>query len=531
MDRRVRRAGKDLGYDTAAGTAAEERQLATIGTSVRFRHPLVRSAVYYGASLSERQRVHAALASATSLTRDPERRAWHRGAATSGSDESVADELQCAGDRAGRRGAWSAAATFFARAAALSVEETARAERFLSGASASCTAGAAGRAQALLDEAAAFAPDDRHMRGLVQRVQGRIYHLLRQPAEATSALLAAATDVAALDIRLARDILVEAIVQAQINGQLAPGGATRVDVARIAEALPLPQGHPCTPGDLVLDADAVLQLKGLATAAPLLRQAIDAVRRDTSGSSEMFQWLGAVCADATILADDVGLNELAWQMESRARNEGAVIPLALALSHAGGSELVAGNLMVAERCFIELAAIVEARGFSWTLGSLLVSAWRGQAWQTYALMDVVAAEAARQGQGYQLVFADYARCVLELGLGHYHEAYATLNARTEDTSQLKFALADLVEAAYRSGEHRAAECQLERLAELSAISPSSRNLGFIARARAIIAGDAPKAEALLPAGDCPARRDTWTGAPRPESAGIWRVVTPRRTSP
>jgi len=359
----------------------------------------VRSAVYYGASLSERQRVHAALASATSLTRDPERRAWHRGAATSGSDESVADELQCAGDRAGRRGAWSAAATFFARAAALSVEETARAERFLSGASASCTAGAPGRAQALLDEAAAFAPDNRHMRGLVQRVQGRVYHLLRQPAEATSALLAAATDVAALDIRLARDILVEAIVQAQINGQLAPGGATRVDVARIAETLPLPEGHPSTPGDLVLDADTVLQLSGLATAAPLLRQAIDAVRRDTSGCSEMFQWLGAVCADATILADDVGLNEL-----------------------------VAGNLMVAERCFIELAAIVEARGFSWSLGSLLVSAWRGQARQTYALMDVVAAEAARQGQGYQLVFADYARCVLELGLGHYHKAYATLNA-------------------------------------------------------------------------------------------------------
>jgi hypothetical protein len=183
-------------------------------------------------------------------------------------------------------------------------------------------------------------------------------------------------------------------------------------------------------------------------------------------------------------------------MESRARNEGAVVPLALALSHAGGSELVAGNLAVAERCFIELAAIVEARGFSWSLGSLLVSAWRGQARQTYALPNLVAAEAARQGQGYQLVFADYARCILELGLGHYHEAYATLSARTEDTSQLKFALADLVAAAYRSGEYRAAEGQVRRLADLSAISPSSRNLGFLARARAIIAGDAPKAEAL-----------------------------------
>jgi hypothetical protein len=84
-------------------------------------------------------------------------------------------------------------------------------------------------------------------------------------------------------------------------------------------------------------------------------------------------------------------------MEARARNQGAVIPLALALSHAGSSELVAGNLPVAERCFIELSAIVEARGFSWTLGSLLVSARRGQAKQTYSLMDLVTAEAAGQG--------------------------------------------------------------------------------------------------------------------------------------
>ena len=433
----------------------------TIGASVRFRHPLVRSAVYYGAPLAERQRVHAALARATSPTRDPERRAWHQGAATSGLDETVAAVLARAGNRIARRGGWTAAATFFARAAALSVDEAARAQRFLSAAEASCSAGEPGRAQALLDEAAAY-QDDSHHRGLVQRVQGRIYHLLRQPAEATSALLAAATELGSVDIRLARDILVEAIVDAQINGRLAPGGTTRADVARVAESLPLPPGAPATPGDFIVDADAALQLDGLATAALLLRQAIDAVRRDTPGSPEMFQWLAAACADATILADDVALHDLARRMESEARKQGAVIPLALALSHAGGSELVAGDLAAAERCFIELAAIVEARGFDWSLGSLLVAAWRGQAKQTYALIDIVAAEAARQGQGYQLVFADYARCILELGFGHYREAYASVGADTDDTSQLKFALADLVEAAQRSGEHHAAQCHVDR---------------------------------------------------------------------
>src|SRR5216683_447816 len=124
-------AGKDLGFDTEAARAAEARQLVTIGASVRFRHPLVRSAVYYGAPLAERQRVHAALARATSPTRDPERRAWHQGAATSGLDENVAAALVRAGERLTRRGGWTAAATFFARAAALSADDAACAQRFL----------------------------------------------------------------------------------------------------------------------------------------------------------------------------------------------------------------------------------------------------------------------------------------------------------------------------------------------------------------------------------------------------------------
>jgi len=78
-----------------------------------------------------------------------------------------------------------------------------------------------------------------------------------------------------------------------------------------------------------------------------------------------------------------------------------------------------------ERCFVEMTAIAEARGQPWSLGSLLLSAWRGQSQRSYALLDVVADEADRQGQGYQLVFADYARCILELGHGRYEAAYAS----------------------------------------------------------------------------------------------------------
>jgi DNA-binding CsgD family transcriptional regulator len=485
-------AGQDLGFTIEAAAAAEARQLVTIRDVVRFRHPLIRSAVYYGASFAQRQRVHACLAAATSPA-EPDQRAWHQAQAAMGPDEATADDLERAGERARRRGGWTAAAAFFHRSGTLSADQAARARRMLSAAEASCSAGALGRAQAELDEAAAYRDDQRHL-GLVQRVQGRIHHALRQPAKATSDLLAAATTLGPVDIRLARDILVEATVQAQINGQLAPEGTTRTDVAHVAQALPLRPGTTATVGDLLLDADTTLQLHGLDAAAPLLRHAIDAVRRVAADPPEMFQWLAAACAAATILADDLRLHELTRRMEAAAREQGAVVPLLLALSHAGVSGLLAGDLPEAQRCFVEMTAIAEARGQPWSLGSLLLSAWRGQPEQAYALLDTVAGEADRQGQGYQLVFADYARCILELGHGRYDAAYASFASGVDDTSQVKFVLPDLVEAAQRSGHRDAARDMAGRLAMLAGAHPGPVTLGFLSRAQALVAGDGTDAE-------------------------------------
>jgi DNA-binding CsgD family transcriptional regulator len=485
-------AGQELGFTTEAGAAAEARQLITIRDTVRFRHPLIRSAVYYGASFAQRQRVHARLAEATSPA-EPDQRAWHQAQAATGPDEATADDLERAGDRARRRGGWTTAAAFFHRSATLSPGRAARARRMLSAAEASCSAGVLSRAQAEVDEAATYRDDRRHL-GLAQRVQGRIHHALRQPAKATSALLAAATSLGPVDIRLARDILVEAVVEAQINGRLAPEGTTKTDVAHVAQALPLRPGATATVGDLLLDADTTLQLRGLDAAAPLLRHAIDAVRRVAEDPPEMFQWLAAACADATILADEVRLHELTRRMEAAAREQGAMVSLSLALSHAGVSGLLDGDLPEVQRCFAEMTAIAEARGQPWSLGSALLAAWRGQPEHAYALLDAVAGEADRQGQGYQLVFADYARCILELGHGRYHAAYASLASGIDDTSQIKFVLPDLVEAAQRSGHPDVADGTVRRLTRLAAVNPGPVILGFLSRAQALVAGDGTEAE-------------------------------------
>ena len=67
----VWQAAERLGIATSAAVAAEADGLLEIGTQVRFRHPLVRSAVYRSAALQERRAAHLALAEVTDRELDP----------------------------------------------------------------------------------------------------------------------------------------------------------------------------------------------------------------------------------------------------------------------------------------------------------------------------------------------------------------------------------------------------------------------------------------------------------------------------
>src|SRR5258708_40168963 len=102
--RAAAQAGSDP--DAASAETAWAGVLEFPGTSVRFRYPLLRSAVYHGANPADRRRAHRVLGE----TGDSELRSWHLATVAMASDEGLAAELQRTAERAAARGGYAARA-------------------------------------------------------------------------------------------------------------------------------------------------------------------------------------------------------------------------------------------------------------------------------------------------------------------------------------------------------------------------------------------------------------------------------------
>jgi predicted ATPase len=223
------RAAERLGIAVSAREAAESAGLIEIDGRVRFRHPLVRSAVYQGASHEQRRRVHRALADATNRETDPDRRAWHLAEAIAGPDEDVASELERAAGRAQSRGGLAAAAAFLQRATALTPDRVRRAQRALAAAQTKYEAGALDDALALLATAQTGGVDDLHRARRTLRRAQRALAAAQTKYEAGAlddalALLATAQTGGVDDLHRARLTLLRAqIAFAAQRGGDAPG--------------------------------------------------------------------------------------------------------------------------------------------------------------------------------------------------------------------------------------------------------------------------------------------------------------------
>jgi hypothetical protein len=192
------RAAHQLGLGPDAATAAAVEQLLDIGSQVRFRHPLVRSAAYAAGSPEDRRAAHLTLATATDAQADPERRVWHLAAAATGPDEEVAAALEQAAAKIQARAGLAASAAFLRRSVMLTAEPGRHTERALAAALAHLHAGAFDTALGLLAQAQAHAVDDLQ-RARVEMLRGQVEWASVTGREAPVLLMQAAKRLESLD--------------------------------------------------------------------------------------------------------------------------------------------------------------------------------------------------------------------------------------------------------------------------------------------------------------------------------------------
>ena len=481
------RAASQLGVAGTALAPAARTGLLDVGAQVRFRHPLVRSAIYRSASEDERQSAHGALAQATDPALEPDMRAWHRAQATREPDEDVAAALEQSAGRAQARGGLAAAAAFLGRAADLTTDPALRTDRLLAASHVNLQAGSFDTALGLL-AAAEAGPLDELGLARAQLLHAEIAFAQNRGSEAPILLLGAAEKLEALDVRLARETYLDAWSAALFAGELATVGHMR-EVSRAVRAAPEPAGaqRPC---DLLLDGFALLFTEGRSAAAPMLTEAATAFAGPAVSVEEVLRWGWLATAAAVVVWDyDVCL-ETATRDVRLARESGALEVLTVAVNVLSQAVTLGGDFDRAALLIAEAEAVTEATGASVApYGALVLAGFRGHESEAVPLIDATIAEATAGGQGTAVQYAHWANAVMMNGLGRYEEALGAATSASDDTPELfvaTWALNDLIEAACRTGEIGVAQGALDRLLAQTEGSETEWANACAARGRALL---------------------------------------------
>ncbi|HEX2086197.1 MAG TPA: LuxR C-terminal-related transcriptional regulator, partial [Solirubrobacteraceae bacterium] len=477
-----------LGIGGTALEPAAQAGMLDVGARVRFRHPLVRSAVYRSASPLDRQLVHQALADETDAELEPERHVWHRAQATHGPDDDVAAELERSAGRAQARGGLAAAAAFLARAADLTREPGRRVERLLAAAEAHLHAGAFDAALALLATAQAGRLDEL-ARARVDLLQAAVAYAQNRDGDAPPLLLRAARTLEPLDVRLARDTYLEAWGAALFAGRLATGGGL-LEVSQAVAGAP-PAADAPRPSDLLLDGFALVFTEGRAAASPVLQRATSGFAGSEASAEEVLRWGWLATAGAVYVWDFDTCLAIATRGAELARDSGALEVLAVSVNVLGQAVALSGDFSTAALLIAEADAVREATGTRvGPYGELVLAALRGREADASELIRATIADATAGGQGNAVQYAYWANAVVMNGLGRYEQALAAAIEASEDVPELfvsMWALSELVEAASRLGEVESAARALERLDEHTRGSDADWALGMQARGGALLA--------------------------------------------
>ncbi|WP_199237346.1 helix-turn-helix transcriptional regulator [Kribbella antiqua] len=483
--RLLRRAADFLGIDVDAA-ASDASELMTLDSRVRFRHPLVRSAVYRAASLTDRQNAHRALAESIDADVDPDRRAWHRAQAAPGPDEDVAVELERSAERAQARGGIAAVAAFLERASELTQDPARRSQRALEAAQAKFRAGAFEPAAALLATARAGQPDEL-TRARIDVLRAGIAFAQGRGKEAPPLLLAAARRLEQLDVALARETYLEAVSAVIFAGHLARSPGYR-EVGEAARGAPPPLRLRAP--DKLLDGLAVRLTDGYAASVPIIERVLTAFCDEDVPVQESLRWLllaGVIAAD---LWDLERWHTVTARHVTIIREAGALSELPLALDSSAVVQVFAGDLATAASVIEEVRTVSAAIGTNQPpFGALALAAVRGHEREARPLIDATISGAGQHGQGLGVTVAHCHDAVLCNGLARYEDAVTAAQAAARYQQEFgapQWALAELVEAARRSGASELASGALEQLSEVTQASGTDWALGVEARSRALL---------------------------------------------
>jgi DNA-binding CsgD family transcriptional regulator len=481
------RAADRVAIEPGALQAAAEAGLLEIDDRVRFRHPLVRTAVYEAASPDERRRAHRTLADAIDPQLDADSRAWHRSLAAAGPDETVATELEHSAARARLRGGLTSAAAMLERATVLTADPSVQASRALAAAELSFQAGDFHATDRMLATARSGVLDD-FQQARAALLRGHSAAVTRGGNDAAALLVEAARRLEPFDLGLARRAYLTAWTAA-ITGHHLGGAGTLAAVSRAVRALPPLPPHP-HPLDVVIDGFALLVTDGHAAAAPILERAAREVLDLPVEDVLRWGWqVGGV--RSAIWADDA---IAVYERQARvARDAGALAELPIHLQALALEQAWRGDLPAARRLVAEAESIAASTGNPVPPFALLrILALEGRDSETSALVDAVVVGGTRQGQGIAVMVAHWAAAVLNNGLGRYDLAAAAA-AEVVANGILPWlsmwARCELIEAAARVGDTDLARTALDGL--LMTTQPASSRLarGIETRCRAMLAAD------------------------------------------
>ena len=481
-----------LGIDAEAAEPAIEAGLIDIGTRIKFRHPLVRTAAYRSAPKAEKQPAHRALAAATDPGVDPDRRAWHRAQAALGPDEAVAVELENSADRALARGGIAAAAAFLERAATLTPTPARRAARMLAAAKAKRDAGALDAALGLL-VAVETGPLDALQTAQVGYLRGEIAFDQLRVREAAQLLQSAAGRFDSLCVESSREARLRALDAAMwLAGPNGPDMSSILETTAGACAGP-PSPSPPRAVDVLLDAFVARFTDSYAAAAPLFDRAIRMLLAVDVGTGRLDSWLPITRSkmSATLAAevwDADSWYALAVRETQFARIYGAPIHLQFALHYLAWTLILRGEFAKAGSLICEDAATAAATGSPpLRFGRLLLAAWRGQHDEARELFDEMTESAEAEGKCKVADFAAYAHAVLDNGFGRHGDALALIEPVFDHDHAGMGALVipELVEAASRTGNVQLLAAASDWMALRAKATPTPWALGIDSRIAAL----------------------------------------------